>query len=1664
MSAAVDPVIQQRLAALGRRWRRLVLLRGLGGALATLLGSLILLAFLDWLVVMPDWLRWVLSAASYLGTGVLFWIVAGRFLIHAPGPKELARLAESADPQLRENLLAAVELPEGEGRWDSPAFRHLLQQAVANRVRDLNNEKVLPRAIVVRWLVAGGATAVLCVALWLVPGLRFGQMFARAAAPAANLERVSRTKIAILSPAALAAYVPRGDAIPIVIGISGKPAQTATLEVFRPGKPVESVMMLASAPAQFTGALMADEPHLQFRLRAGDAVTRKYHLATRPRPHVAQFEKNYRFPDYTRLAPKRVTDENGDLAALEDTEVELVLHVDQPVRAGVLQIQFGAGGTQIPLAPAGERKLSAKVPIKLAGTYRVKLQAAETGFDNAASPQYEIKPSADLVPRVTLLEPGRDLLVQADEQLRVVARAEDDLGLASLAQHARVNGGPWTEIALPVATNLQLVVTQQWDLAPLKARPGDQVTTKIVATDLKGNHSESQPAKITIASAGIDLRRLQSVDARKRVQDSVGELTKALRELERSASEANSRSQKGELRAGQARMGLVSQLDEAERSADAALGRIKVAISRARAGREASDLAIGTGTLAAIRHDLLGALRNNLTSFDLSSTNGPVPASEWRSVQEPIRRAVGVASALESGLATLLAAEQADVAYESVAFLVGEQARLAQRIARLQPADKDAWSEIVRRNETTARETKAIEDQLQGWSGRLPSSLGNRMKQAATRLTTARATLDKGLSSLKVPRDVAKVTAPFQKGIEGVAQELAGVKTEAMNSAERNRDAFRHAAVSALDALGQLATIAQPVTNRRKDAPPSDEELQRLWATAVAQLKSRAEIEEARPDANSEFVADLARAADALGAMQNAYGSASTLPTAAQPLAGMHKSLRLLDAARRFTETTGGLRELANQEHWEMGNSIASTGRPRDWLWLKARWNALPREWKGAGIDSMIEGRIREALASAQAGEVSREMDSRLQRRTRPVSQQVPLEQLAALLDEAARQLANTLATARDAVAQSAPKMSERMEGLARAAEALEKETAEQKQKSEQMDVPANQAKASDLLSKQEQLARQIDDVRAALRREANAQDLLNADAREKARDADDADAMLKDPPRKAADRLRDAVAAEAMTDNANSLTAANAEQKKTTDALKQLAGHFKNAEMGKAGLSRAQLRAAEEQLGMKSLMDQRYSQAAALAELAKLSPQEQMTKLEEKLKENKPMQDELSAIMKDALQAAGNTLNEAARDESTVADRLRDAAKREERRMADVATQAKRLQDDARKLANEELPRAMQSAATAQAAAEDSFLEAGKALKTAADTPIAKTEGPAEVAGQIGQMAASLREAAANLRDAANTTASAAKRAPEDKDAQAARRQTEKASTKASALAEQAKQLQQAMAPSPEANAKAVAEAGGKQGEIGKSVSEASDTLQRAARHETRLNPLKAFEMMNLSGNVEMLAKGTLPKKQQELMASPTPQAAEPPARSAQKSIEEAASAVEAAMGGAKQGQQQGQGNKSSPEMAAAQQEGKQMARALDQLDNALNQQKNGQPSQQPGQQGQQSADKQAAQAAQQAMQNMAQAQQDAARNSRQQQQATDSEGSGAEGFYAGKGEVAGDLPQAVAKGGDWGKLRPELARELMEGARDASGGEYRSMIDIYFKVIAEKARASTP
>lgn len=153
----------------------MVRVRGLCAAAVTLLVAFTAVAWLDRFLVLTEATRWFLSLGGYAATALVFWLVAGRTLARPLSTREFAVLMEKAWPGLRSHLVAAVELAEksAEGKNDSFAFRDLVQEGVARRVRDLRMEVVLPHSLVVRWTRAALACSCAVAGMFAVPALSF---------------------------------------------------------------------------------------------------------------------------------------------------------------------------------------------------------------------------------------------------------------------------------------------------------------------------------------------------------------------------------------------------------------------------------------------------------------------------------------------------------------------------------------------------------------------------------------------------------------------------------------------------------------------------------------------------------------------------------------------------------------------------------------------------------------------------------------------------------------------------------------------------------------------------------------------------------------------------------------------------------------------------------------------------------------------------------------------------------------------------------------------------------------------------------------------------------------------------------------------------------------------------------------------------------------------------------------------------------------------------------------------------------------------------------------------------------------------------------------------------------------------------------------------------
>ncbi|MHB8897823.1 MAG: hypothetical protein ACYC6Y_03650, partial [Thermoguttaceae bacterium] len=533
MSVNLNPVTQRKLDQFDRRRRRLVLARGICSGLATFLLLMTMVAAADWLWVLPESARWAMSLAGYLGTGLVVWITSVRLLVRIPSRQELAQFVETTRPELREQLLSAIELcvDDPGSLHDSPVFRQLLQDQVGRQMEAVRISSLLPLRLLGRWMLATAGIVAAFALLLAQPGLPFRQLMTRAILPGANLDRVSRTRVTILQPTPHSLTMPRDETVAVIVEVSGGGVDEATLETRTSSGEVRREAMRVHGPARFAANVAVEDESIEYRILAGDAVTRRYTIRSRMRPHVVAFHKTYRAPEYARLPDRTVTETEGDLVGLEGSQAELVLELDQPVTAAELRIQRG-GSDQVEtirLSPAEPLRYRASLPLSEAGVYKVHLVASQTGFDNPFSPKYEIRPEPDLVPRVgfvgveetTLLLPPNDILALA-------GLAEDDLPLVSLSQRFSVNGQDWTTVALPMKEEVRVTVDWQWDMIDLKLNSGDQVTTQLVAKDRKGNEGESIPLRVIISSPDFDPQRHAVMELKAQLYDRLAELAEAV--------------------------------------------------------------------------------------------------------------------------------------------------------------------------------------------------------------------------------------------------------------------------------------------------------------------------------------------------------------------------------------------------------------------------------------------------------------------------------------------------------------------------------------------------------------------------------------------------------------------------------------------------------------------------------------------------------------------------------------------------------------------------------------------------------------------------------------------------------------------------------------------------------------------------------------------------------------------------------------------------------------------------------------------------------------------------------------------------------------------------------------------------------------------------------
>ncbi|MEA3211954.1 MAG: hypothetical protein QOE70_5011 [Chthoniobacter sp.] len=1402
MSHQIDPLILQKLALFSQRRRKLIIFRGVCAALATLLLTMMLVALIDAIFVLPDVLRWGLSLAAYVAVIVVEWRSCLRLLMHAPDPRRLARLVEHAEPKLREDLISAVELGDAksDAEFDSEEFRSLVQTDVAHRMEGMDMERLLPMDLVRRYIALAIVIGVVCVAAFALSGFQFGTLMLRALIPGANLARVSQVKVRVVTPESPDKVVAQGETEPLVIEISGHRVNAAKLEtVTAHGRDV--LKMTPVGPDRFSATIQVGREDVIYRVFAGDAVTKKYRLEAVARPHVVKFEKAYSFPAYTKMDPRRVTEENGDLAALEGTEVELSLETNQKIKNGELRVEQGKQNSTVQLTAKGNR-LVATVPLTTSGTYRVHLVGADTGFENKFSPEYELRAEPDLVPQITLEFPKQDLILPANAMVDVQGTASDDQALARVGQWVKINDGKWTEVQLALNPGQKIKVERRWDLFEQGVKPGDLVTTKLVAVDLKGSRAESRPLQVTITRSGFESNRLSALEAERLLYEALKTLRTAGDALEKHGNEARDQFEhlaESDPQRKQVAIGAATELDEFEQKAHETWAQLEATLKNAEAGHTSADL-VQIGRLLS-RMDA-GAVQVGKAAIGVAAATPEATFSKelMREFAESGAYAGRRARLAEEAYGKFLYSEEVEVIGENLHVLAREQERLAELAANTKD-DRAPWAQLANRLRVVLSETRSIEDLI---NTAATHSQGDRMKNLRKQIETARTPIEKALAvgepgkALLAPiQNLAQVTSSIGKNALAFDREQlqtpVRVHLELLKETQPTYTTF--------DRLRQdlqlMATrAAWPGEVRGRLA-------QRRWELRGQALKLHGDLEETRADSDSPFVNDVRVTTLALDALRQASAQAAREKTNAQLLA-LDKTFRLLEGGHNIAEILDGLNHLAVAERWEIVSTRSRTSNPRDWKWIETRLRTLPDELGKMQAEEPLRAKVVQAqkilweLPRVPAWEhVSREMNDRFEPQREPLPATKDVEQVAAAVKQALDLLRKPIEEAREKLAELAPKLSELMAQLAKDTDELKKETDEQAQKTAEKKPEQAQADARQALAEQQKINDRVEAVTDALRADANKQDILKQDSRERARDADDALAMLKEPPPKAEQALTEAARAEPPAAKAEALKQAAQEQQKLADALHLLARHYEKAEHAEADETRLALRATEQETGIKEAMDNQFARAEQLAQMAAQSPEELLKKLEQSLAQNPAMQQELSAIARSTLDAAADKLSEASTQENQVAQQVQKAATEQQAQTAAANAPPQTSPPNAPQAPQPNTPKTAQQAAQQAAEAAQEAAKAAQAAQQSANAAVQSAkQAENQAAAQQGRDARlQAEQATQNAQQAAQSAQQAAQSNQPPQMAQAAQQAAKQAGEAAAHAQEAAKAAQQAQA-----------------------------------------------------------------------------------------------------------------------------------------------------------------------------------------------------------------------------------------------------------------------------
>lgn len=490
------------LAALGRRTRLYLLIRGLALTLAFFLSCAALQFCVDYLLVLERLPRLVLLLLLIGVVAFQFRALLWRPLRAGFDPARLAETLERFHPSLQDRLLSAVQFATGAGRPagvppgdDSRPLMEAVVRQACDDVRQVRPHKLLRGASARRhFLLLLAIVAAIFTAGRAQPELM--QVYIGRNLLLSEVDWPRGYRIVLEGAVAGRIRWPRGDTLLLAARVettADQPLRQVYLIVRRPDGGFDERPMKRVGENRFHCDLGPLDSSMTVRFvvsRWGtDETSEPFEIEAVDRPSVRSALVRVTPPAYTRQPTYAFPTGQTSGEAPAGSRLRLEIEMNKPVVSARLMC-----GTQEvgPADAVGERRWAAEVEPARSAVYTFDVRD-EMGLEDVRPAAFSIRLVSDRPPTVRVRLPGVGSMIVPNAVLPIVAEFEDNWGLATAEFEYQIDRATATSQPAPVTQLLPDFEPQQtrfthrweWDLSPLGLAPQNRLSVSARARDFK---------------------------------------------------------------------------------------------------------------------------------------------------------------------------------------------------------------------------------------------------------------------------------------------------------------------------------------------------------------------------------------------------------------------------------------------------------------------------------------------------------------------------------------------------------------------------------------------------------------------------------------------------------------------------------------------------------------------------------------------------------------------------------------------------------------------------------------------------------------------------------------------------------------------------------------------------------------------------------------------------------------------------------------------------------------------------------------------------------------------------------------------------------------------------------------------------------------------------